>query len=190
MTFDVNVVSAAGLPGVDPAAAQGGEEHHCDPNGTDLSLVAHNISWNQFCLAVPANTPFTVHIDNQDPGSSTTSRSTTASSRIRTTSRRPRSPGRPAKPLNVACAAAGALLLPMRRPRPRDVGAFIVTHECAELGGYRRWRNRSPDQRARARARARAAARLAHDDRPQEDRDPLPDQQLRVLRRSAACSRC
>src|SRR4029079_11708280 len=40
----------------------------CDPNGTALSLVAHNISWNHYCLAVPANTPFTVSVTNQDPG--------------------------------------------------------------------------------------------------------------------------
>ena len=39
------------------------------PNGTDLSLVAHDISWNQFCLAVPADTPFTVeHRRTRTPG--------------------------------------------------------------------------------------------------------------------------
>src|SRR4029079_88732 len=40
----------------------------CDPNGTTLSLVAHDISWNQYCLAVPADQAFTVNIDNQDAG--------------------------------------------------------------------------------------------------------------------------
>ena len=40
----------------------------CNPQGTTLSLVAHNISWNHFCLAVPADTPFTVDITNQDNG--------------------------------------------------------------------------------------------------------------------------
>ena len=40
----------------------------CKPNGTTLSLIAHNISWNQYCLAVPANTPFAVNINNEDSG--------------------------------------------------------------------------------------------------------------------------
>ena len=40
----------------------------CPPNGTTLDLVAHNISWNENCLAVEADTPFTVHVTNQDAG--------------------------------------------------------------------------------------------------------------------------
>ena len=35
---------------------------------SDSELVAHNISWNQYCLAVPANTPFTISITNEDQG--------------------------------------------------------------------------------------------------------------------------
>jgi len=31
-------------------------------------MIAHNISWNHYCLAVPANTPFTVNVTNQDVG--------------------------------------------------------------------------------------------------------------------------
>ncbi len=68
MTFEVNVVSAVDYQAWILQQRKEAKSVTCDPNGTDLSLVAHNISWNQFCLAVPANTPFTVTIDNQDPG--------------------------------------------------------------------------------------------------------------------------
>src|SRR5262249_3844376 len=46
----------------------------CQPIGPTLNLVAHNISWQNpdgtglYCLAVPANTPFTVNISNEDAG--------------------------------------------------------------------------------------------------------------------------
>jgi cytochrome c oxidase subunit II len=68
MTFELKVVS--------PTDYQAFIKHQrkkfagitCQPKGSELSLVAHNISWNQFCLAVPAGAPFTVHITNQDVG--------------------------------------------------------------------------------------------------------------------------
>jgi cytochrome c oxidase subunit 2 len=68
MTFVVKVVSAPDYQAWIEQQRKKAEGITCDPDGTDLSLVAHDISWNSFCLAVPANTPFTVNITNQDVG--------------------------------------------------------------------------------------------------------------------------
>jgi cytochrome c oxidase subunit 2 len=68
MTFDVKVVSSLDYQVWIKQQRKAAASITCKPNGTTLSLVAHNISWNQFCLAVPANTPFIVNINNQDAG--------------------------------------------------------------------------------------------------------------------------
>jgi cytochrome c oxidase subunit 2 len=68
MTFDVKVVSSLDYQAWIKQQRKAAASITCKPNGTTLSLVAHNISWNQFCLAVPANTPFIVNINNQDAG--------------------------------------------------------------------------------------------------------------------------
>ena len=68
MTFDVKVVSSLDYQAWIKQQRKAAQSITCKPDGTTLSLVAHNISWNEFCLAVPANTPFTVNINNQDAG--------------------------------------------------------------------------------------------------------------------------
>jgi cytochrome c oxidase subunit 2 len=68
MTFDVKVVSSLDYQVWIKQQRKAAASITCKPNGTTLSLVAHNISWNHFCLAVPANTPFVVNINNQDAG--------------------------------------------------------------------------------------------------------------------------
>jgi cytochrome c oxidase subunit II len=68
MTFDVKVVSSLDYQAWIKQQRKAAASITCKPDGTTLSLVAHNISWNQFCLAVPANTPFIVNINNQDAG--------------------------------------------------------------------------------------------------------------------------
>jgi cytochrome c oxidase subunit II len=68
MTFDVKVVSSLDYQAWIKQQRKAAASITCKPSGTTLSLVAHNISWNQFCLAVPANTPFIVNINNQDAG--------------------------------------------------------------------------------------------------------------------------
>ena len=40
----------------------------CGSSGSAVTLVAHNIQWNQKCLAVDANKPFSVTIVNKDGG--------------------------------------------------------------------------------------------------------------------------
>lgn len=68
MTFDVKVVSSLDYQAWIKQQRKAAASITCKPDGTTLSLVAHNISWNKFCLAVPANTPFVVNINNQDAG--------------------------------------------------------------------------------------------------------------------------
>ena len=68
MTFVVKVVSPPDYQAWIEQQRKAAQSITCEPNGTDLSLVAHNISWNSHCLAVPANTPFTIHITNEDQG--------------------------------------------------------------------------------------------------------------------------
>ncbi len=68
MTFDVKVVTPTDFNAWIKQQRKAAASITCEPNGTALSLVAHNISWDQFCLAVPANTPFTVDVTNQDVG--------------------------------------------------------------------------------------------------------------------------
>ena len=68
MTFVVKVVSSADYQAWIEQQREAASSITCESNGTDLSLVAKNISWNAFCLAVPGNTPFTLNITNQDSG--------------------------------------------------------------------------------------------------------------------------
>ena len=68
MTFDVKVVSSLDYQAWIKQQRKAAQSITCKPEGTTLSLVAHNISWNEFCLAVSANTPFIVNINNQDAG--------------------------------------------------------------------------------------------------------------------------
>jgi cytochrome c oxidase subunit 2 len=68
MTFDVKVVAPTDYQTWIKQQRKKAQGITCEPQGTTLSLVAHNISWNQYCLAIPANVPFTVSITNQDAG--------------------------------------------------------------------------------------------------------------------------
>ncbi len=68
MTFEVHVVSPPDYQAWILKERKAAASITCDPNGTQLSLVAHNISWDKNCLAVPANQPFTVNVTNEDSG--------------------------------------------------------------------------------------------------------------------------
>ncbi len=68
MTFQVQVVSPPDYSAWINEQRKAAQGITCPPNGSALSLVAHNISWNKFCLAAPANKPFTVNVTNQDDG--------------------------------------------------------------------------------------------------------------------------
>jgi cytochrome c oxidase subunit 2 len=68
MTFDVKVVTSIDYQAWIKQQRKAANGVTCKPTGTSLSLVAHNISWNSYCLAVPANTSFSVKITNQDSG--------------------------------------------------------------------------------------------------------------------------
>jgi cytochrome c oxidase subunit 2 len=68
MTFDVNVVSAIDYQDWIKQERKAAASVTCSPSGSSLELIAHDISWNQYCLAVPPNTPFTVSVTNEDVG--------------------------------------------------------------------------------------------------------------------------
>jgi cytochrome c oxidase subunit 2 len=68
MTFDVHVVSPPDYQAWILQERKAFASVTCPPNGTALALIAHNISWDQNCLAVPAGQPFTVSVTNQDAG--------------------------------------------------------------------------------------------------------------------------
>jgi cytochrome c oxidase subunit 2 len=68
MTFEVRVVTPPDYQAWIQQQRKAARSITCNPNGTTLDLTAHNISWNTLCLAVPANTPFTVDIHNEDSG--------------------------------------------------------------------------------------------------------------------------
>jgi cytochrome c oxidase subunit 2 len=68
MTFVVRVVSSLDYQAWIEQQRTEAQSITCESEGPTLSLIAHNTSWNAFCLAVPGGAPFTVNIDNQDPG--------------------------------------------------------------------------------------------------------------------------
>ena len=60
------VPQPSATPGQPPATPTGPPP--CEPAGTELSVVAQGIAFDQDCLAAPAGEPFTIQFDNQDPG--------------------------------------------------------------------------------------------------------------------------
>ncbi|MEA2558023.1 MAG: hypothetical protein QOG88_1561, partial [Actinomycetota bacterium] len=40
----------------------------CAPTGTKLTIAAQNVAFDKSCLAVAADTPFTIEFDNKDAG--------------------------------------------------------------------------------------------------------------------------
>lgn len=69
MKFDLKVVSAADFATwVAQEKKANAPKGTCTPTGSSVSLTAHNIHWDKKCIAVEANKPFTVTIDNKDGG--------------------------------------------------------------------------------------------------------------------------
>ena len=50
-----------------PAVAAAEPAPACRPSGTALSIAAKERKFDKNCLAAPANKPFTIKFDNQDP---------------------------------------------------------------------------------------------------------------------------
>jgi cytochrome c oxidase subunit 2 len=68
MTFDVQVVPSVDYQAWIKQERKAAASVTCAPSGSSLELIAHDISWNQYCLAVPPNQPFTVSVTNEDAG--------------------------------------------------------------------------------------------------------------------------
>ncbi len=63
--------SMSGMPGMSTApssATSTSAAAACEPSGTLLTLVAHNVAFDTNCLAASAGKAFTIAFDNQDPG--------------------------------------------------------------------------------------------------------------------------
>ncbi|MEA2555835.1 MAG: hypothetical protein QOI60_1166, partial [Actinomycetota bacterium] len=50
------------------AVAQPPTKPDCAPTGTKLTIAAQNVAFDKSCLAVAADTPFTIEFDNKDAG--------------------------------------------------------------------------------------------------------------------------
>jgi cytochrome c oxidase subunit 2 len=68
MTFIVKVVSEQDYVAWVKKEKRAALNATCSPNGSTVSMIAHNISWNTNCIAVQANTPFTLDYKNEDVG--------------------------------------------------------------------------------------------------------------------------
>jgi cytochrome c oxidase subunit 2 len=66
MLLPVRVVEEAEFD--DWLTEQIGPTETCEPDGTDLAIVAKDIAFDPKCLAAPADEPFTITLDNQDDG--------------------------------------------------------------------------------------------------------------------------
>jgi plastocyanin len=68
----IAVLTLGALAALSLAACGGGGGDEptatCSPSGTSLSITAANTQFDTDCLAVPADKPFSVTLDNQDPG--------------------------------------------------------------------------------------------------------------------------
>jgi cytochrome c oxidase subunit 2 len=70
MQFDMKVVSAADFQAwvEQQSQPQPADTTSCPAPATAVTLVAEHISWDQTCIAVVANQPFAITIDNRDVG--------------------------------------------------------------------------------------------------------------------------
>jgi len=59
---------AGSAPSVSAPQSSTAPSPSCAPTGTALRVIAKDIKFSTDCLAVPANTPFTIAFENQDPG--------------------------------------------------------------------------------------------------------------------------
>ena len=71
-TMALFVLVAACSKGSPPSAktvgaVTGGASASCSPAGTELKVVAKNITFDRDCLAAPPDQRFTIRLDNEDP---------------------------------------------------------------------------------------------------------------------------
>jgi cytochrome c oxidase subunit 2 len=126
MTFAVKVVSSLDYQAWIDQQRKAAEGITCDPNGSDLSLVAHDISWNSFCLAVPADAPFTVNITNQDTGIEHNFSIYDSFFEEQTFFQSPKITGPASETLNIDALPAGRYYFQCDVHGPAMSGAFIV----------------------------------------------------------------
>jgi cytochrome c oxidase subunit 2 len=127
MTFVVKVVAAPDYQAWIEQQRKAAEGITCNATGSDLSLVAHDISWNTFCLAVPAGAPFTVHVTNEDAGIEHNFSIYDSFFQKQTFFQSPHITGPASETLNVDALPAGRYYFQCDIHGPAMSGAFIVT---------------------------------------------------------------
>ncbi|MDP9224174.1 MAG: cytochrome c oxidase subunit II [Actinomycetota bacterium] len=68
MTFIVKVVSQQDFLAWVQKEKRAALQANCSPQGSTVTMTAHNISWNTNCIAVKADAPFKLVIHNEDSG--------------------------------------------------------------------------------------------------------------------------
>jgi cytochrome c oxidase subunit 2 len=126
MTFEVQVVTSVDYQAWIAQQRKAAQGITCPPNGSAVALVAHNTSWNQFCLAVPANKQFTVTITNQDPGIQHNFSIYDSFFEKKTYFQAPRLTGPASATFNVGALPAGHYYFQCDVHGPAMSGAFIV----------------------------------------------------------------
>ncbi|MGZ8651024.1 MAG: cytochrome c oxidase subunit II [Actinomycetota bacterium] len=126
MTFQVKVVTSTDYQAWIEEQRKAAEGITCEPNGSDLSLVAKDISWDSFCLAVPANSPITVNISNQDVGIEHNFSIYDSFFEEQTFFTSPRITGPASETLNIDALPAGRYYFQCDVHGPAMSGAFIV----------------------------------------------------------------
>jgi cytochrome c oxidase subunit II len=126
MTFDVHVVSPPDYQAWILQERKAFASVSCEPNGTSLALIAHNIAWNEFCLAVPAETSFTVSVTNQDDGIQHNFSIYDSFFEKKTYFRSPKITGPASETLNVSGLPPGHYYFQCDVHGPAMSGAFVV----------------------------------------------------------------
>jgi cytochrome c oxidase subunit II len=126
MTFAVQVVAPPDYSAWIDQQRKAAQGITCPPNGSALALVAHNTSWNQFCLAVPAKAPFTVTITNQDQGIEHNFSIYDSFFEKKTYFQAPRITGPASETVNVGALPPGHYYFQCDVHGPAMSGAFIV----------------------------------------------------------------
>jgi cytochrome c oxidase subunit 2 len=126
MTFSVQVVSPPDYQTWITEQRKHAQGITCDPSGSSLSLVAHDIAWNTNCLAVPANQPFTVSVTNQDTGIQHNFSIYDSFFEKKTYFRSPKITGPASETLNVSGLSPGHYYFQCDVHGPAMSGAFVV----------------------------------------------------------------
>ena len=164
---------ASGAPASGPGRHAGRSASGPPPSGRrpaapTIPISAANIAFSTTTLEAPAGTPFSIDVHEQRPGRPAQRRHPRRERRRRLQGRHRHRPGERD--------------LPGPRPRGRDLPVPLHRSSADDRHADGQVRSSHGDHRADARRHLpERPVRVAHDDRSQEDRDPVRDQLVRLL---------